>query len=320
MYFLNKKVFLVLIIPTSLVALYLWPTLLGGDTEFLLVQGNSMLPTILPGSLVITKTSPQYEVDDIVSYIQQEERQKKVIVHRIIEETDKGFVIKGDNNPRKDPGFPTYDDIKGKVIFATPYFGDLVLLLRNPVILVMSSIVMIIIQYEQKRIKTKKEKIRRIRLGLPFNEIQKQKQKKVPKKADYNLFLGAIAFNVLTYILVQISINYNLAPKGDMVTGFLFRMFAPSFASTLAFGMYFIFIFGLYFIAKRKEKKMLKSTQVSARKSKTMQLLVGKNSNLILGISQFLCVLFIIMSLFHIMSFGTDLVQAVTCDPTQEIC
>jgi len=319
MYFLNKKIFLVLIAASSLIALNLWPTFLGGDTEFLIVQGNSMLPTIQPGSLVITKKSPEYHIDEIVSFVQKEHGQKKVIVHRIIDETDKGFVIKGDNNAKKDPGFPTFDDINGKVIFATPYFGDLILILRNPVALFISSIVITIIQYVRKEIKTKKEKMRRIRLGLPVIKVQKPEQN-VPKKSDYHPFFAAIALNVLVYILVQISINYHSAPKGDIATGFLFRIFEPSFASTIAFGLYFVFIFGLYFVAKKQEKKRLKSTVVSARKSKYIQLLVGKNFNPILSICQFLWVVFIIMSLFYIITIGSDLIETVTCDPTQELC
>ena len=317
---MNKKIFLVLITASSIITLYLWPTFLGGDTEFLIVQGNSMLPTIQPGSLVITKKSPQYQIEDIVSFTQEESGVKKIIVHRIIDETDKGFAIKGDNNHNKDPGYPTYADINGKVILATPYFGDMMILLKNPVFLFISSIAMTIIQFEHKRIRKKKEKIRRIRLGLPPNEITKPEQKKGPKKSDYHPFFVAIAVNVLTYILIQISINYDVASKGDVATGFLFRQFEPSFASTITFGLYLIFIFGLYFFVKVEEKKTLKSTLVSGRKSKSLQLIVGKNFRPILSISQFLCILFMMMSLFHIITMGPALIEAVNCDPTQEIC
>ena len=37
------------------IIIYLWPAALGGSTEFLLVQGNSMLGTIESGSFVITR-------------------------------------------------------------------------------------------------------------------------------------------------------------------------------------------------------------------------------------------------------------------------
>ena len=276
-----------------------------------------MLPTILPGSLVITKKAPQYQIDDIVSFTQEEEGAKRVVVHRIIDQTDMGFVIKGDNNPKKDPGYPHYEDINGKVIFATPYFGDMISLLRNPVLLFASSIGITLIQFAQKRRKTKKEKIRRIRLGLPINDLKEQKK---PQTPDYTPFFAAIGINVITYIILQVSLGYNLHPKGDMITGFLFTRLSDSFASTVAFALYLIFIFGLYFAAKAHEKKLLKSTVVSNRKSKTMQMLVGKNFNPILTIAQFLWVVFIIISIFHIITIGSDLIETISCDPSKELC
>ena len=75
-----------------------------------------MLPTILPGSFVVIKEAPSYQIDDIVAFTQESGRLQKTIVHRIIDETEQGFVIKGDNNARKDAGFPTADDIRGKVL------------------------------------------------------------------------------------------------------------------------------------------------------------------------------------------------------------
>ncbi len=277
-----------------------------------------MLPTIKPGSLVITKKSPEYQIDDIVSFTQEEEGVKKIIVHRIIDETEKGFVIKGDNNQNKDPGYPTYADINGKVIFATPYFGDIMLLLKNPIFLFGASTAMALIQYLQKRAKKRKERLRRIRLGLPTRDISKPHKR--PQKADYQPFLYAAVLNVVTYIIIQISIIYEVPAKGDVATGFLFRQFEPSFASTLAFGLYLLFILGLYFGAKLEEKKISKSMMVSRRRSKSLQLLIAKNFRPILSVSHFLLVLFVMMSIFHILSMGPELYDAITCDPTKELC
>ena len=304
------------------ISLYFWPTTLGGDTEVLIVQGQSMLPTIHGGSLVITKKAPSYHVDDIVSFVQEEEGYKKFVVHRIIEETEEGFVMKGDNNPFTDPGIQTAEAIHGKVIFATPYVGDLFGLLRNPIVLLITGVVWGLVQAEQKRRRKKKEKLRRIRLGLPAqttNLLGKENKEK-SKKPDYSVFFGALTFNVLTYVLVQFSILYQIQPKGDMVTGFLFRIFAPSFASTLAFGLYFLFIFGLYFLSKIYEVKILKSKPSSRRKSLSMQFLVGKDFNPMLAISQFLWFLFIMMSIFHLIATGQELYDVLTCDPTKELC
>lgn len=319
LYFLNKKVKIIFLIIISPLIFYLWPTALGGDTGFMIVQGNSMLPTISSGSLVITKQQPEYHIDDIVSFGQAEGGIGNIIVHRIIDETERGFVIKGDNNPKKDPGFPTNEDIKGKVIFATPYFGDFMLLLRNPVLLVFSAIVMAGIQFEQNRRKKKKEKLRRIRLGLAYTDTKKLKQE--PKKPDYKPFFAAMVINAITFVIFQISLGYYTYPAGDMITGFLFYLLEASFASTVIFGLYITFIFGLYFAAKVEERRRLKkSTIASGRKSKTMQFLVRKNFYPVLFVGQFLCMLFIIMSMFHIMAIGSELIETVTCDPTKEIC
>jgi len=301
--------FLVILLPF---AVFLWPTSYGGDTEFLIVNGNSMLPTIQGGSLVITKKQPAYQIDDIVSFTQKEGGAKKIIVHRIIGIAEQGFVIKGDNNPKKDSGFPTNEDIKGKVIFATPYFGELMLILRSPIYMVLSSVVIAGIQWKLKRRKMKKEKLRRIRLGLPNTINLSENAPKKPIKADYKPFFAAIIFNVITYVLVQVSLSYHLQPKGDIATGFLYRVFEPSFASTVSFGLYFLFIVGLYFSAKVYEAKLLKKVSITSKKPKSIGLLVGKNFNPVLLGTQFLLVLFIMMSLFHLFAIGGDLIEVVT--------
>ncbi len=301
---MNIRIKLILIAISIPFILYFWPTALGGETTVLIVQGNSMLPTIQPGSLVVAKVAPSYGSNDIVAYQWKQGSATKNIVHRIIDETDNGFVIKGDNNPRKDPGFYTEDDILGTVIFATPYVGDLLGLLRNPVVLVLSGVVIAAIQMEQKRRKKKKEKLRRIRLGIPkLNTLPKQKS---PKKPDYTLFFAALAFNVLTFITIQFSIASNIRPIGDILTGFLFRILESSFASTIIFALYFLFIFGLYFIAKLYEAKSYK-TKTRSRKKSNLQLILGKESNPVLALASFLWILFILMSLFHLMSIAKDL-------------
>ena len=319
LFLLQKVVIILLIVILLPLAIFFWPTTLGGDTGFLIVHGNSMLPTILPGSLVIIKEQPTYQIDDIVSYILSEDTASKNVVHRIIEETEDGFVIKGDNNPKQDVGLHTIDVINGKVIFATPYFGDLMLLVRNPAILLISSVSIGLINWERKQRRVKKEKLRRILLGLP-PEIKKSTDQMNPKKADYRFFLAAIGFNVLTYVVMQVSLSYNVKPDGDIITGFLYRIFETSFASTVAFGLYFLFILGLYFITKVYEVKISRKMVVPAKKSKSLVLLFGRNFNPVLLVSQFLLVLFILMSIFYMIEIGTNLIEVVTCDPKIELC
>src|SRR3989344_2834253 len=220
---LVPRYYILLMVIAVPLAIYLWPTFLGGDTEFLIVQGKSMLPTIEGGSLVIIKRMDAYQVGDIVSFTLQEENAKMVIVHRIIEESPKGFVIKGDNNPFTDVGFHNNDDIHGKVVFATPYVGSLLGWARNPMTMLISLAAMLVIQLEQKRRRKKKEKLRRIRFGITKKDDIEIKEK--PKKPDYKVFFGAIGFNVLTYVFTNYAINVGSKPQGDMVTGFIYRIF-----------------------------------------------------------------------------------------------
>ena len=318
--FLLQKVVIILLIAILLpLAVFFWPTGFGGDTGFLIVQGNSMLPTILPGSMVIIKKQPTYQIDDIVSYTLSEGTASKNVVHRIIKETEDGFIIKGDNNPKQDIGVQSIDSINGKVIFATPYIGEIMLFVRNPVILFITSVVVGVINWEQKQRRAKKEKLRRIRLGLP-PEIKKPMDQMKPKKPDYSFFLIAIGFNVLTYVIMQVSLSYNVRPDGDILTGFLYKIFEVSFASTLAFGLYFLFILGLYFISKAYEVKISRKMVVPAKRSKSLVLLFGRGFNPVLLISQFLMVLFVLMSIFYMIELGTNLIEVVTCDPKIELC
>ena len=116
-----------------------------------------MLPTILPGSLVIAQAQLEYQIDDIVAFSQREGIAQRIVVHRIIDETERGFIIKGDNNPKKDPGFHTSDIILGRVVLAAPYVGDLLGAMRDPLVLIITGLVLAVIQMEQSRRKKKKE-------------------------------------------------------------------------------------------------------------------------------------------------------------------
>jgi len=304
----NKRIKIILILIMVPLAIYLWPSALGGSTIILIVEGHSMLPTILPGSLVIARQAPEYSVGEIVAYVMSSGAgAEKNVVHRIIEKTDNGFVIRGDNNPVKDPGVYTNADILGKVIFATPYVGDMLSLLRNPLVLVIAGGFLAALQMVQKRKKEKKERLRRIRLGLLPFEKQPQSTEKKPKKPDYTLFFAAIAFNVIVYIVMLYSISSGNRPEGDAVTGFLLRGIIPTFAATVSFALYSVFIIGLYFLAKVYEVKYQRK-EISGRKSKShVRLLLGKETNPMLAVASFFWLLFIMMELFHLMAIAKDL-------------
>lgn len=329
---LVKIIVIILIIP---LAFYFWPLSLGGDSEILIVQGQSMLPTILPGSLVITKSVSSYQLDDIVSYNLVEDISgfgvggdavERIVIHRIIEETEDGFLIKGDNNRNIDPGTYTEDEIRGKVYAVIPYVGEAFELLRNPVVLFIAAISMFVIQSEQKKRKKWKEKLRRIRLGLTPNQFVDQEQKK-PKKPEYTLFYAALAVNVITFVIIQISIVNELVPlrsMGDMLTGFLYRTVAASLASTLIFGLYFLYIFGVYFLLKvygTREKKSKRRSKFRRGRA-VLEMILGKNFDPIQSVANILWILLVLVLLFNLLAMSQGLIDSVTdiCDPSQEIC
>jgi len=241
---LKKKLQLIIGIALIPLVIYLWPSALGGETEFLLVQGISMLPTIEPGSFIITKEKPSYYVGDVVSYStsKHSEFQGRTIVHRIIEDRGgAGFIIKGDNNKKADPGIVESSAIRGEVIFFTPLLGYVLVVLRNPLVMGVLAVVMMIISAKSKK---KKEKL--------TQEIKKKPKKK--KNQNYVLFLPAIAINLISYVVIQISFEAGLnEPRADPLTSLLFGVTDIYLASTISFGLYFLLIIGLYLWAKNHD-------------------------------------------------------------------
>ena len=307
-----KRIFqIILVIILIPFAIYFWPSSYGGDTTIMMVQGQSMLPTILPGSLVVAKSAPEYHIGDIVAYEQREGSASKMIVHRIVDVEEQGFVIQGDNNPKKDAGFPTEDVILGKVLFSTPYVGDLIGFFREPFVLVLSAVVLFGIQMEQKRRKERKEKKRCLRLGIPYVPPKLRNAPKKAKKPDYSMFYTAIFINILTYILIQISIANGIRIEGDILTGFLYRGIVASLASTLIFTFYFGIIFGLFFLAKSSQHKISRTMYNNYTYKQSQRLIQKRKTNHMLSVATTGWLLFIMLSLFHLMQLAGNLTPLV---------
>src|SRR3989304_6944226 len=186
---LKSKLKIVIGIALIPVIIYLWPSALGGNTEFLLVQEQSMLPTIEPGSFVITKQKPTYEIGDVVSYADSNsfsDFAARTIVHRIIKQTDEGFIIKGDNNPKPDPGVIPPSAVRGEVVAFTPFLGYVLVLLRNPLVMAVLAVGMMMAQMKSKKKKKEKQL-----------EIEKKPTKK--KNRNYVLFIPALVINLFSY-------------------------------------------------------------------------------------------------------------------------
>ncbi|MBN8048817.1 signal peptidase I [Paraclostridium bifermentans] len=95
------------------------------------VLSGSMEPKFYPGDMVITqhKDKADIKVNDIVTY---KDNEGVIITHRIIEETDQGYITKGDNNNVNDADILKKENIIGEVKFSIPKVGYVMNLLSNP--------------------------------------------------------------------------------------------------------------------------------------------------------------------------------------------
>lgn len=83
------------------------------------VPTNSMEEVIHQDSVILIKkdTEANYDVGDIIVYRAISGAVKgKLVVHRIIEITDEGYITQGDNNPIPDSDTVTYDMLYGEYI------------------------------------------------------------------------------------------------------------------------------------------------------------------------------------------------------------
>jgi signal peptidase I len=116
---------------------FLRPQALGGDVSYIVVRGTSMLPIFHTGDLVIVRTEPEYGPDDVVAYRvpDGELGAGQVVIHRILRQDDRHFVMQGDNNNQTDPWFPARGDIVGRPWMLLPGVGTLLVMVREPAIL-----------------------------------------------------------------------------------------------------------------------------------------------------------------------------------------
>lgn len=127
----------------SLTVVILWlvllrPQALGGPAAYLVIRGDSMLPTYESGDLLILHAASDHRVGDIVAYRvpKGEFGEGHLVVHRIVGgDAAAGFVLEGDNNPAPDPWQPQPVDIVGRPWVALPRLGAVVAWARQPIIL-----------------------------------------------------------------------------------------------------------------------------------------------------------------------------------------
>lgn len=85
-----------------------------------------MNPTLNTGSIIITKTFPEYSPEDIITYYAKIDGREEIITHRILHLGGNVYVTKGDANVAIDREIVIPRLVIGKVIFIYPYIGYLV--------------------------------------------------------------------------------------------------------------------------------------------------------------------------------------------------
>jgi signal peptidase len=291
----KSKIKIIIGIALIPVAIYLWPSALGGNAEFLLVQGQSMLPTIEPGSFVIIKSKPTYEIGNVVSYSTEKYSDfgGRTIVHRIIKETPEGFIIKGDNNPKPDPGIIPPSAIRGEVVAFTPFLGYVLVLLRNPLVMAVLAVGLMMAQMKSK----KKKKSQQIK-------IEKKPAKK--KNRNYVLFIPALAINLFSYIVIQLSLDAGVRqPRADPFTSYLISIGDPYIASTISYAIYFVVIIGFYYWAKTRDT-------IPRQELDSGAVLTLKKTNPVVSGARIVWLLSIIFGVLFLIGLIPDLRSALT--------
>ena len=102
------------------------PGLLGYSA--LAVMSGSMEPAISAGDLLIIHRKAVYQEGDVISFSDN----GNYITHRLIGQTDGGFITQGDSNNVPDPE-PVYaEQIVGRAVLVIPGLGGALMFLRTP--------------------------------------------------------------------------------------------------------------------------------------------------------------------------------------------
>ncbi|MEW6179100.1 MAG: signal peptidase I [Chloroflexota bacterium] len=105
------------------------PSRFGGAVEYIIVDGDSMLPAFSKGDLVLLRRAAFYQVGDIVAYRYP---QIGTVIHRIQRQEGQHFILKGDHNYWEDGYQPRAEEILGKLWLHLPAFGKIFAYFKNP--------------------------------------------------------------------------------------------------------------------------------------------------------------------------------------------
>jgi signal peptidase len=100
----------------------------------LTVLTNSMKPKISAGDMVFVKTkkASDVKVGEIITF-KVTDTDTKLVTHRVIRVTDKGFLTKGDNNNVQDDWEVKPNDLMGEVSIIIPKAGLIAKFVSSPI-------------------------------------------------------------------------------------------------------------------------------------------------------------------------------------------
>lgn len=114
-------------------AVALWlafaPQQIGGQVTYVILSGNSMTPAFQRGDLVLVRQQADYQVGEAVAY---HHPLIGLVFHRIVDQQDSGFILKGDHNTWNDSYQPAKSEVVGRLWLKVPLLGKLITALRSP--------------------------------------------------------------------------------------------------------------------------------------------------------------------------------------------
>lgn len=114
---------------------FLRPAFLGGPATYIVVSGESMLPSLRSGDFVLAVKSRAYRTGDVVAFRvpRGDPGGGTLVIHRVVGASARdGYVLKGDNREFRDPWMPRGSEIAGKPLVTIPRLGLLFAFLRAP--------------------------------------------------------------------------------------------------------------------------------------------------------------------------------------------
>ena len=102
------------------------PAVFGYSTA--VVISGSMSGYVEVNDMVVVHRQKNYSVGDVITF----ERRDSIVTHRIVGETDEGFITKGDANNAVDEDVVSMDQVVGRVVLVIPKIGAIMEALRTP--------------------------------------------------------------------------------------------------------------------------------------------------------------------------------------------